>query len=178
MDASGFTGGLQAGGNWQKGSVVFGIEVDVSSLNLTGSRSASGVTPGDAFTHTVSSTFDTSWLATARGRLGLSLSSLLIYATAGIAVTDVHLAVAYKDTQGVAMDAGNRDIKAGIVVGGGVEWALSRNWSVKGEYLFVDFGAITAFGSIGNPATGPANPFAVSSDLSTHIARVGLNYKF
>jgi outer membrane immunogenic protein len=45
IHASGFTGGGQAGYNWQAGSIVYGIEVDIDHLGLKGSTSATGVYP-------------------------------------------------------------------------------------------------------------------------------------
>jgi outer membrane immunogenic protein len=176
IDPSGFTGGVQAGRNWQAGNVVVGVEFDANAFNLSGSRSASGLATAPVLAHTVGSSIDTDWLVTARGRIGWAASSMLFYATAGLALTDVKLAFSYRDAGGAALDASSSDIKAGLAVGGGLEWALSRNWSVKGEYLFVDFGRVTSFGSVENGAQ--RSPYSVSTDLSTHIARLGLNYKF
>jgi acyl-coenzyme A synthetase/AMP-(fatty) acid ligase len=33
--------------------------------------------------------------------------------------------------------------EAGWTVGGGLEWGLNEHWSVKGEYLYIDFGKVT-----------------------------------
>src|SRR4051794_21204071 len=38
VNSKGFTGGVQAGYNWQFGRVVFGIEADANALSLKGSR--------------------------------------------------------------------------------------------------------------------------------------------
>jgi opacity protein-like surface antigen len=35
------------------------------------------------------------------------------------------------------------DWSAGWTVGGGVEWTLAQQWSVKAEYLYVDLGDIS-----------------------------------
>jgi outer membrane immunogenic protein len=69
--------------------------------------------------------------------------------------------------------------KLGWTVGGGLEWALTRNWSVKAEYLYLNFGSIDAAGVIRNPIpAGYANAISTSTDLAAHVARAGVNFKF
>jgi outer membrane immunogenic protein len=67
--------------------------------------------------------------------------------------------------------------RVGWTAGGGAEWAFSRNWSGKLEYLHVDLGSIgnnTVFDTNLNPAS-----FVVQSHkLTEEIVRLGLNYKF
>jgi outer membrane immunogenic protein len=66
-------------------------------------------------------------------------------------------------------------------VGGGIEAGLSGAWTVKAEYLYVDFGSVSAVGLITTPglvALGSNNPFTHSVDLKAHILRLGLNYRF
>ena len=69
-------------------------------------------------------------------------------------------------------------MRAGWAVGGGVEWAVSRNWSFKAEYLYVDFGRESYFNPL--PPGLPAN-FANRNGgvfLNDNIVRAGVNYKF
>lgn len=183
LEPDGFTGGVQVGRNWETGNLIVGVEFDVGAFDLRGSRSATAPTPGLNVTHTVSSSLDTDWLITARGRLGWAVSNTLVYATAGLAVTEVDVSASYRDTQlpppGGAMNASNSDVKAGLAVGGGLEWAVNRHWTVKGEYLYVDFGSVTASGAVGHPGmAGLLSPYSVSTDLATHTARFGINHKF
>jgi outer membrane immunogenic protein len=66
--------------------------------------------------------------------------------------------------------------KAGFAVGVGAEVRLAGNWTGKVEYLYLDFGRVSA------SATNPLNstPLAINFDsrVTSHTARVGLNYKF
>ncbi|MFL6821988.1 MAG: outer membrane protein, partial [Xanthobacteraceae bacterium] len=66
--------------------------------------------------------------------------------------------------------------KAGFAVGAGAEVRLAGNWTGKVEYLYLDFGRVAT------SATNPLNstPLAINFDsrVTSHIARVGLNYKF
>jgi outer membrane immunogenic protein len=59
--------------------------------------------------------------------------------------------------------------RVGWTVGGGIEKAFNRNWSVKAEYLYVDLGGYTF---------APNTAFATDVRLRDHIARIGINYKF
>ncbi len=69
----------------------------------------------------------------------------------------------------------------GWTVGAGFEYMFVKNWSVKGEYLYVNLGshsltqtavAVTA------PATIPSSFNANYSTTAFNIARFGLNYHF
>jgi opacity protein-like surface antigen len=72
--------------------------------------------------------------------------------------------------------------RLGWTAGGGLEWMVSPNWSVKAEYLYYDLGRL-AFGAGGltHFSAGPALftdlPVA-STRFDGHIVRVGLNYHF
>jgi outer membrane immunogenic protein len=167
-----FTGSAQAGYNLQVGGFVFGLEIDAGSFNLGASRSAT------ALGQTVTTSFDTEWLFTARSRIGVPLSpSLLLYATSGLGLTNISVANAI-----TSIGAGSKDgLVAGWVAGAGAEWALSRNWTLRGEYLFLDFGSV----SVNTPsilnATQLANDYnsaRTTADLSAQILRFGLNYRF
>ena len=179
---NGFTGGGQAGYNLQSGGFVYGVEVDFGALNLGASKSGSGewFVAGPA-NFTTGSSISTDWLFTTRARLGMAISHVLIYATGGLAVTDLHVHNSYQDdlALGGRESSSNTDTKAGWTVGGGLEMALDNHWSFKGEYLFVNFNDVSTTGNITNPANAAfANPLSVSEDLSVQIARAGINYRF
>jgi outer membrane immunogenic protein len=185
-----FTGGIQFGYNWQVSNWVYGIETDFGSFNLRGSRSGRGgyvSDPGFAGllgqTFTVNSAFSTDWLYTLRGRIGWSFApNFLAYATGGMALTQLKVSNGFSDNvfPGASESASGSTTKVGWALGGGLEWALTRNWSVKGEYLHVNFGTVTANGTIINPQIVPAyaQGLSTSTDLSANIARIGVNYRF
>ena len=65
----------------------------------------------------------------------------------------------------------------GHTIGAGAEWALSRDWTLRGEYLYLDFGNVT----INSPTVQPAGDFntaRTTADLTAQIVRLGLNYRF
>lgn len=107
MTSTGFTGGVQAGYNWQTNNFVYGLETDFGAFNLRGSRQGSAAYPvggpglGFPSAYTVGSSFDTDWLFTFRGRLGWALpSGLMIFATGGVAVTHLTVANSFSDDFG------------------------------------------------------------------------------
>jgi outer membrane immunogenic protein len=72
---TGFTGGFEAGYNWQSRNFVFGVEGDIEALSLSSRASGSALYPGYPYTFTVTSDIGTTWLATVRGRLGYAVNN-------------------------------------------------------------------------------------------------------
>jgi outer membrane immunogenic protein len=176
----GFTGGFEAGYNWQPSYLLFGLEGDIESFHLSGSATTGPILyHGGAGTFTLTSNASTDWLATARGRLGYVAGSWLFYATGGAAFTDLHGNFSFAETAfGGSEAASLSSSKTGYTVGGGIETSLSREWSVKAEYLFVDFGTVSAYGTAAGGVLIPTQPFTHTMDLKANIARLGLNYHF
>ena len=182
--ASGFIGGAQAGFNWQVDNFVAGLETDFQSFHQSGSSTVTAIYPtGGAagVPFTISHSFSTDWLWTLRPRLGFAANSWLIYATGGLAVTKLKgnslFVDGFADTEAASIST----TKTGWTVGGGVEYALLNGWSLKAEYLHLDFGTeeITThnlFDSGTFPV--PRQPFTHGVKLTSDIARVGLNYNF
>jgi outer membrane immunogenic protein len=177
-----FTGGFEAGYNLQSGNLVYGIEGDIESFHLSGSATSGGIYPCCAPTgFTVTSNVSTTWLATVRGRLGYAVNNWLFFATGGVAFTDLHGNFGFGDTFASATESASvSDTKTGYTLGGGVEAGLWGNWSVKAEYLYVNFGTIATTSNNLNTTIGafPASTFAHSVDLKANIARAALNYRF
>src|SRR5262249_19558820 len=76
------------------------------------------------------------------------------------------------------------DTKVGWTVGGGAEWLIWGNWSIKAEFLYVDLGRVTNV-SVNSGIFNPAVSRFVAGAFIPHdhslreqIARVGLNYQF
>jgi opacity protein-like surface antigen len=158
-------GGLVGGTwgyNWQAGPWVFGLEGDYSWADIQGSSGICGLSSG--LPHGCGTRLDS--LGTFRGRLGYAVGptdNWLLYATGGLAVGEVH---AFDNLS----PASGSDFRTGWTVGGGVEFALARNWSAKVEYLYVDLGSAHLFDVV------PGVPETVS--FKTNIIRAGVNYKF
>jgi outer membrane immunogenic protein len=156
-DINGVIGGGQIGYNWQFApNWVFGIEGDIQGS----SQKSTTTIPGATLTNKLP------WFGTLRGRLGYAFADRwLVYATGGGAWVDMK-----SDFTITGLGTSSFDkTRGGWTAGAGIEVALDRNWSVKGEYLHIDAGSFSTnvFGVV--PMT-----FKVKED----IGRVGFNYRF
>jgi outer membrane immunogenic protein len=141
--------GGQLGYNWQIGSVVWGLEGDITGLSIKDGQ----VSPMEA---------EVDLLASIRGRLGLTFDNVLVYGTAGFGYVR---GKAEAQTLGTILSTNVNGTRG--VVGGGVEWAFNRNWSVRGEALdYLGHKGFDLGGDIGNKI----------SDI--WVARFAVNYRF
>src|SRR5262245_60955282 len=148
LNPSGFTGGVQAGYNWQTGTLVWGAEADFNFLDLKKSVATTGTFPAPFLGTQFALTEEvrTSWLATVRARLGVTIvPNVLLYATGGLAITDFKFASAYSDNAigggfpGGTGSASTSSVRTGWAAGGGLEWMFAGNWTLKAEYLYLAF---------------------------------------
>jgi outer membrane immunogenic protein len=176
---NGFTGGGQIGCNYQTGNFVFGIEADFNAfdLNLSSPQTATGLFPIGGGLFTVNNSVKTDWLITARPRIGYAWDTVLLYVTGGLAVTKVKFSTNYFDFSGDIEGASFNTTKTGWTVGGGLEYALTRNWTTKVEYLYADFGS-TSISQFRNNLPNTAPVFNHNVPLTANIVRAGVNYKF
>lgn len=179
---SGFVGGAQAGYNFQAGNLVVGAEADFESFNLHASRAAGAAFAccgGSSFTMTESASTD--WLFTLRGRVGLAANNWLFYGTGGLAVTNLKNNATYADTFGASENVKLSATKAGWAAGGGIEYGVLRNWTLRAEYLHVDFGGISGTTLLGpTTITGGCNCTRMfhNANLTADMVRAGINYRF
>lgn len=185
--------GLKGGYNAQFGSWVLGVEGDFTSFHLRNSAATSGNPFAAAFAEFDSlggfANFNTNvsadWLVTVRPRIGYALDHVLVYATGGVAFGRVAISQSYidfaVDGNGNGLEASSASrVKAGWTVGGGVEYALTRNWIVNAEYLYTDLGSITTAGSVRDSEPGGLSNalLTFTSRAIVNQARAGLSYKF
>jgi outer membrane immunogenic protein len=172
---SGFVGGLQAGYNWQTANFVYGLEADIESFHLSGSSNSAGAFAG-AIPVALAASASTTWLATARGRIGFAANNWLLYATGGAAFSDLKGSFSYADAIPHTEAASFSNTKVGYTVGGGVEAGIWGGWTAKAEYLYVNFGSVSGSGNLSAPLSGQV--LLHSIDLKANIVRLGLNYRF
>jgi outer membrane immunogenic protein len=189
MNSTTFTGGGQAGVNYQLGRFVVGAEADIEYMRLRGSFASRAAFPGPMFpdrfnTPSSSGSISTDWLVTVRPRIGWAFDRLLVYGTGGVAFTNRNDSLSDIDsttTQGVigVLTASPSSRHVGWVAGGGLEYAFSNSLSAKAEYLHLDFGDITEqAGVVGGIGGMEGASVIFTSHLTADIVRAGLNYKF
>jgi len=140
---SGINGGGQVGYNWQTGQFVIGAETDLQVSSAD-----------DTF---APFQFSNPWFGTVRGRAGIAMSNVLLYATAGLAYGEGKLNVG-----GLT----ETHVDAGWTAGAGIEVGFTPNWSAKAEYLYYDLGNQNYVLTLGN------------NGLTAGLLRLGVNYRF
>jgi len=175
LSPNGFTGGGQLGYNYQVGNIVWGLEADFDYSGLNASSDRGPFTYVGGGTFALSNSVKTDWLFTLRPRVGLAFDRFLPYVTGGLAVTDVKYSSSLTDFSGFGASNSNsvNSTKAGWALGGGVEYAVTPTWSVKAEYLYMDFGSVSM-----TDVSGYGARFSQSASLKANIVRGGINMKF
>ena len=144
-------GGLGGGG-------VIGVEGDITGSDYRGTFGTAAGNPLITSTSPVQGSL--------RGRIGIAADRALFFVTGGAAVAE------FKNDYALfpfPYSSLSHD-RIGWTVGGGVEYALTTNWSLRGEYRYSDFGSYTD--TIALPA------IAVRHREIMQRATVGFSYKF
>jgi outer membrane immunogenic protein len=183
-----FVGGIQGGYNRQFGNFVFGGEIDFNYMNINTSETSPGqLAIGYVKFNNPAVTFRTSmsadWLLTLRPRIGYAFQNFLFYGTGGLALTDIKAHWDYYHDNlpsGIYYESASKSkTKVGWTIGGGIEVGLWKNWSIRGEYLYADFGSISASGIVeGLPGAALSQSYHHKIDFTTQTVRAGLNYRF
>lgn len=189
ISSNGINSGVSFGYNYQKGNFVIGGETDFGAQRVNKSVSETTLFnpdfPGNT-TKTITHLVKSSWLFTARPRVGFKVKQTILYVTGGVAVTNISYKGSYTDNaefRGGRENAEFSKNKVGGTLGAGAEIKVNNRWSVKGEYLFTQFGRISTVGSLtvpGFPQGDPkgSQPMTHSTDLKSHSIRFGINYRF
>lgn len=149
-DDSGFAGAVFVGYNFQMDNVVFGVEGD---LNF---RSAEPTDPN-------TNPFSQNLGGSVRGRIGYAFDRIMPYFTAGVAIANFEV-----DHDGDGDNVAKKTM-TGYAVGAGIEWAVTDNVIVRGQYLYSDYGKDTFDFSGGHEH---------EYDVRTQDVLLGVAYKF
>ncbi len=172
QQAGSFTGGVEAGYNWQIGRGMLGVETDIQTANLSAANAMGyyygGFVPEDG--HTVTTTLDA--FGTVRLRAGYLISdNMLGYVTGGLAALHV---------KGNFEDGGDNDtygqavFALGWAAGAGLEYRIAKNWSVKVEGLYISSVTDLQAGT----STSEDENYSYRSNINQFVGRLGVNYHF
>jgi outer membrane immunogenic protein len=192
LSAQGAEGGVHAGYNWQLKPITVGLEIDYGAFRTSAVRDSTFALSSTVVSQLHSET-DTKWLFTVRPRVGWVYGTLFGYITGGAAFTTINSSTLYSESLRVPNGfVTTSQSKVGWTMGTGLEVAIAPRWTLRAEYLRVEFSGVTGAGQITNPgapATGPAgalvtggspsfNPISLSADHKSNIVRVGVSHKF
>jgi len=175
--------GAQVGYNWQFASfVVAGVEADITSVAAkTTFAPPSNLLPCGPCA--ALATNELNWLATLRGRAGITVANVLLYGTAGVAWGGLvnrwgFGAVGFAGPGGFSDSYFNVDqVRTAFVWGGGIEAAFWSHWLVRLEAMRVDFGTTTATFT-GIPNNGAFGTYRTQFTNTASIARAALSWKW
>jgi outer membrane immunogenic protein len=177
-NANSWLGGAQAGYNWQSGSVVYGVETDLSATHLESAMHGMLTFPlGFQPPSTTSTTATIDWYGTLRGRLGVATGPVLFYGTAGLAYGNVGLS-SNVTLFGFPLNSQLTTVRTGWVAGGGVEYKLRPNLMLSLAYQYVDLGTVNVASTmtlftLSQSASAHAQFQAVMAGLSWQFAPTG-----
>ena len=177
----GWNGGAQIGYNWQSRCTVFGLEADWSWTNLKVNETFFDGDAGTQDALTVNSRMRS--FGTVRARSGVVVDNLFLYVTGGLAFARFNRDFTFFEDGGpVSVTHSQSRTRWGWTTGVGGEWALSSNWSVKSEFLYMRFQrdelsapAVTIAGvNIGVPGRN----YRLENEDQAWVTRIGLNYRW
>jgi outer membrane immunogenic protein len=168
--ADGFLGGGQVGFNWQTGALVLGVEGQFSWVDWEKRDHCFGAV-GSAFEVHCGHSVD--WVATLAARIGFAAANWLFYVKGGVAFADENFHV-HSPLFATTVHS-NGDHEVGWMVGAGIEYGFTPNWSAKVEYNFMDFGDSTVHF---RDATGLIFDDRIKIDQQVHVVKFGINYRF
>lgn len=183
LSQSSLSGGLFGGFGRQFGNLYLGVEASANSLSFDETQTSGEVYLSNAtgaFSQELSVKAD--WQATLRARLGWAQERWLAYVTGGAAVAQIRLDASFRDNflgPGARGHSSSKETKLGWVVGLGGEYALSDRWTVRGEYLYADYGKVDTSATVTSPVFPLlANTLESSAKFKTQTVSLGMAYRF
>jgi len=128
-DQKGWLGGAQLGYNWQFNSFVLGLEGSASFANVKESALSVFGAADDVF----STKYSTIVSGAVRG--GFTFGNALLYAKIGYAGVNVKRSTVDAVPANVGVNA-DTNWHTGMLLGAGLEYAFTRNWSAALEYNY------------------------------------------
>jgi outer membrane immunogenic protein len=165
FSSRGVVGGAHIGYNYQINQFVVGIEGDVNGSSYRGSSAFAS--PFGSGTFTTKNDIDGS----VRGRVGWAWDRALIYATGGAAFAPIEHTIS---SFGGGLD-NQTSTRVGWTVGGGVEYAITNNWSLRAEYRYTDYGHLDNV--LVNSSAVPG-AFSTRTHETDNRVQGGFSYKF
>jgi outer membrane immunogenic protein len=166
-DATGGVAGLQGGYRWQTGGFVFGLEAQGDWADLKGRNVSLFAQP---FTN--ESKVDAFGLFT--GQVGYAFNNVLWYVKGGAAVTADRYRI-YSTPTAALVGTTTDDTRWGGVVGTGLEFGFSPNWSAAIEYDHLFMGNRT-YNFTTVPGAAPFGTDRIKQDVDLVTVRV--NYRW
>jgi outer membrane immunogenic protein len=184
LDSS-FIGGGTVGYNWQApgSNFVLGLEGEAGYLHVHGSRQdINAVNAGFALPDSVNSTRIGDAYGVMAGRIGFASDRALLYAKGGVAFVGSSYSFSDPCTTGgcgpATLFLNHSDTEVTWAAGAGIEYALTNNWSIKGEYLYLGTRRSFTQSAVAGASLAGTVETNSASEPGIHTAKIGINYRF
>jgi outer membrane immunogenic protein len=170
-----FTGGVEAGYNWQATQyLLFGVEDKFGYMDVRGSRVMNPLGSGDTVAHARIG----DWYDVYTARVGFIVNPQWLLFVEGGGVSANMSQGVVDTTPPVTINTTTSRVETSWAFGGGTEYAIDKNWSIKGEVLELGLqNKITGCAQVGGFPAGTIDCNNTKfNDVTT--ASVGLNYHF
>jgi len=180
---NGVIGGAHVGYNLQLNQFVIGLEGDVDGTSMSKNGTHFFTPYGGLTTGNVNYSVNHSIEGSIRGRLGYAWDRVLVYATGGVAFAGFNgnACGGFTENATGAWFGGcrsNSTTRVGWTVGGGLEYAVTNNWSIRAEYRYSDFGHATQYATSWDyPVLGALGAYS-NRHFTENRVQVGFSYKF
>ncbi|HXZ15829.1 MAG TPA: outer membrane beta-barrel protein, partial [Roseiarcus sp.] len=173
------------GYNWQFDHAVVGLEGSIDGTNLVRNSLLPVYSPGLGFGPTnappggtLTTAVKSNLQGSIRARAGYAWGRLLPFVTGGVALAGFtqQSYLSGEDALGLFNANSSRSmLRVGWTLGAGAEWAMTRNWAIRGEYRYTDFGSISDASTLAVPV---ATAFTGTRRLDQNLLEFGVSYKF
>lgn len=178
--------GLAAGGAWSdardatrfsdlalSGHIGYGVQFSSFYVGAEADATWGGMSHTSVLSPLYAASVDVDWSATARGRAGIAIAGLLVYATAGAAWSGQSVGV---HSLGQDLSSSSK-VVSGLVYGAGVEMKVLPFVSARIEALHYDYAAQGNSFSDALPASVAATA-RKGLDLDETVVRAGVSLRF
>ena len=180
LNSIGYVGGLYAGYNYQIGPFVPGVEGEFGYSGASASKTEAGSLDGYAINTVNSERQD--YEGRIRAKLGYANGNLMIFGAGGWTFGNSHQSVDYgfapvqtgvtipaSVTSALPVGGSTGRALSGWNVGGGVEYALLKNWTVRVEYIRDNFSNVSYKSALLGNTKG---------SITDNTVRIGIGFKF
>ena len=179
-DAQGVIFGGHVGYNRQFDNFVAGFEGSVDGTSLI-RRETIGASDANGGQGSLTSLVQSDIQGAVRARAGYAFGQLLPFLAGGVAIGSFGTQSDFASSNGAlgsydgfATKGLQWTTRVGWTVGGGVEWAVNNNWSIRGEYRYSDFGNLADAPYVALPGTF----YSGGRHLDQNQVQFGFSYKF
>ncbi len=164
--------GGQLGCDYQTGMLVLGIQGEGFWSGMQSTYSDNDPSDSNYFE---TAPAKNTWDADIAARFGLGFDRALLYGKVGAVVGHFNFSVQQGSNFGTDTGTASSTLP-GLLLGLGLEYALTTNWAVLFEYDYLGFPAKVLY--VNNISSGVSEPYSASYGANENLFKLGVDYRF